>query len=128
FAVLGRLGLSFDALVLHPQLNEVANFAGAFPDTKIVLNHVGRLVGIGAYAGKLREQFPRWAASIKALAAHENVYVKVGGLGQAINGLGFEKQAEPTSSEMVGNAMRAYVEPGIEAFVGGRCMFASNLP
>jgi predicted TIM-barrel fold metal-dependent hydrolase len=87
FAVLGRFGLSFDALVLHPQLDEVADLAGAFPDTKIVLNHVGRLVGIGAYAGRLREQFPRWAASIKALAAHENVYVKVGGLGQAINGL-----------------------------------------
>src|SRR5262249_15389842 len=29
FAVLGRLGLSFDALVLHPQLNDVANLAGA---------------------------------------------------------------------------------------------------
>jgi L-fuconolactonase len=86
FAVLGRLGYSFDALVLHPQLNEVANLAGAFPDTKIVLNHVGRLVGIGAYAGKLKEEFPRWATSIKALGAHENVYVKVGGLGQAING------------------------------------------
>jgi hypothetical protein len=32
---------SFDALVFHPQLDEVANLAGAFPDTKIVLNHVG---------------------------------------------------------------------------------------
>src|SRR5207244_8928178 len=58
FAVLGRLGLSFDALVLHPQLNDVASLAGAFPDTKIVRNHAGRLVGSGAYAGKLSEQFP----------------------------------------------------------------------
>src|SRR5258708_30081679 len=33
FAVLDRLGLSFDALVLHPQLNDVPNLAGAFPDT-----------------------------------------------------------------------------------------------
>src|SRR5439155_16963049 len=74
FAVLGRLGLSFDASILHPQLNEVANLAGAFPDTKIVLNHVGRLVGVGAYAGKLNEQFPRWDASIKTVAAHENVH------------------------------------------------------
>src|SRR5262249_48615122 len=74
FAVLGRLGFSFDALVLHPQLNEVANLAGAFPDTKIVLNHVGRLVGIGAYAGRISEQFPLWAASIKALAAHAHIY------------------------------------------------------
>src|SRR5271170_3986445 len=73
FAVLGRFGLSFDALVLHPQLNDVANLAGAFPDTKIVFNHVGRLVGTGSYAGKLKEEFPRWAASIKALGARENV-------------------------------------------------------
>ena len=128
FAVLGRLGLSFDALVLHPQLDDVANLAGAFPDTKIVLNHVGRLVGIGAYAGRLSEQFPRWAASIKALAAHENLYVKVGGLGQAVNGLGFEKLAEPPSSEMVANAMRPYVETCIEAFGTRRCMFESNFP
>jgi L-fuconolactonase len=128
FAVLNRLGLSFDALVLHPQLDEVANLAGAFPDTKIVLNHVGRLVGIGAYAGKLKEELPRWAASMKALGKHENVYVKVGGLGQAINGLGFEKQAEPPSSETVANAMRPYVETCIEAFGTRRCMFESNFP
>jgi predicted TIM-barrel fold metal-dependent hydrolase len=128
FAVLGRFGLSFDALVLHPQLNEVADLAFAFPDTKIVLNHVGRLVGIGTYAGRLKEQFPLWAASIKALAAHENVYVKVGGLGQAVNGLGFEKLPEPPSSEMVANAMRPYVETCIEAFGTRRSMFESNFP
>jgi predicted TIM-barrel fold metal-dependent hydrolase len=128
FAVLGRLGLSFDAIVLHPQLGDVANIAGAFPDTKIVLNHVGRLVGIRSYAGKLKEQFPLWAASIKAVAAHENVYVKVGGLGQAVNGLGFEKMAEPPSSETVADAMRPYVETCIEAFGTRRCMFESNFP
>jgi predicted TIM-barrel fold metal-dependent hydrolase len=32
-------------LVLHPQLDDVANLARAFPDTRIVLNHVGRPVG-----------------------------------------------------------------------------------
>jgi L-fuconolactonase len=128
FAVLGRLGLSFDALVLHPQLGDVADLAAAFPNTNIVLNHVGRLVGVGAYAGRLREQFPLWAASMKALGAHQNVYVKVGGLGQAVNGLGFEKQPEPPSSEMVANAMRPYVETCIEAFGPRRCMFESNFP
>jgi predicted TIM-barrel fold metal-dependent hydrolase len=128
FAVLGRLGLSFDAIVLHPQLGDVASIAGAFPDQKIVLNHVGRLVGIRSYAGRLKEQFPLWAASIKALAAHENGYVKVGGLGQSVNGLGFEKMAEPPSSETVANAMRPYVETCIEAFGARRCMFESNFP
>ena len=36
---------------------------------------------MGAYRGKRNEVFSRWAASIKALAAHQNVYIKVGGLG-----------------------------------------------
>jgi predicted TIM-barrel fold metal-dependent hydrolase len=78
FAVLSRLGLSFDAWLYHPQIDDVANLAGAFPDTKIVLNHVGGPLGAGVYSGKRDEVFPCWAASIKALAAHQNVYVKVG--------------------------------------------------
>src|SRR5262249_23950235 len=41
FAVLGRLGLSFDAWLYHPQIDEVRDLARAFADTKIVLNHVG---------------------------------------------------------------------------------------
>ena len=41
FAVLGRLGLSFDAWLYHPQIDDVRDLARAFPDTKIVLNHVG---------------------------------------------------------------------------------------
>jgi L-fuconolactonase len=122
FAVLSRLGLSFDALVLHPQLDDVANLARAFPDTEIVLNHIGRPVG------KLNDVFPRWAASIKALAPHENLYIKVGGFGQRNYGLGFHKQAEPASSEMVANAMRPYVETCIEAFGTRRSMFESNFP
>ena len=128
FAVLGRLGLSFDALVLHPQLDEVANLAGAFPDTKIVLNHVGRLVGIGAYAGKLTEQFPRWAASIKALAAHENVHVKLGGLGMKMPGFTFFENDMPPSSQDLATAWRPYIETCIEAFGPQRAMFESNFP
>ena len=73
FAVLGRLGLSFDAWLYHPQIDEVAGLARAFPETTIVLNHVGGPIGIGAYAGKHEEVLPGWAASIKALAACPNV-------------------------------------------------------
>src|SRR5262245_2569811 len=69
FAVLGRLGLSFDAWLYHPQINEVGDLARAFPQAKIVLDHVGGPIGIGAYAGKHKEIFPGWATSIKALAA-----------------------------------------------------------
>jgi predicted TIM-barrel fold metal-dependent hydrolase len=57
FAVLGRLGLSFDAWLYHPQINELTELARAFPRTKIVLNHVGGPIGIGSYGGKREEVF-----------------------------------------------------------------------
>jgi L-fuconolactonase len=128
FAVLSRLGLSFDVSVYHPQIDEVANLAGAFPDVRIVLNHVGRPLGIGPYRGKRNEVFSRWAASIKALAVHQNVYIKVGGLGLNENGLGFNEQTEPPSSEMLATTFRPYVETCIEAFGTSRSMFESNFP
>ena len=128
FSVLNRLGLSFDAWLYHPQIDDIADLAGAFPDTKIVLNHVGGPIGAGAYSGKRNEVFPRWAASIKALATHRNVYIKVGGLGQSINGLGLEKQTDPPSSEMLAAAFRPYFETCIEAFGTSRSMFESNFP
>ena len=66
FAVLARLGLSFDAWLYHPQIDELTSLADAFPDTKIVLNHCGGPVGINAY--KRDEVFPGWKKSIEALA------------------------------------------------------------
>jgi len=128
FAALPRLGLSYDVSLYHPQINEVADLAGAFPDAKIVINHVGGVLGIGAYRGKRNEVFSRWVASIKALAARPNVYVKLGGLGQGYTGLGFNEEAEPPSSETIATRFRPYVETCIEAFGASRSMFESNFP
>ncbi|HEV2200263.1 MAG TPA: amidohydrolase family protein [Bryobacteraceae bacterium] len=128
FAALGRLGLSYDVSLYHPQIPEVADLAGAFPAAKIVLNHVGGVLGIGAYRGKRSEVFSHWAASIKALAARPNVYVKLGGLGQGYTGLGFNEDAEPPSSEMIAARFRPYMETCIEAFGTSRSMFESNFP
>ena len=60
FNCLRNLGLSFDALVYHTQLAELADLAGAFPDATIVLNHIGRPLGVGPYAGKRDEVFADW--------------------------------------------------------------------
>jgi predicted TIM-barrel fold metal-dependent hydrolase len=128
FALLGRQGLSFDSWIYHPQIDELANLAGAFPDTKIVLNHVGGPLGIGPYRGKRDAVFARWAASIKGLAKHPNVYVKVGGLGQIVNGNGFNERSEPPSSQQLAAFIKPYVETCIEAFGASRSMFESNFP
>jgi predicted TIM-barrel fold metal-dependent hydrolase len=127
-AVLGRLGLSFDAWLYHPQIGELTELAQAVPQTKIVLNHVGGPIGTGAYAGKHAQVFPGWAASIKALAACPNVYVKLGGLGMRLGGFGFHLAAEPPSSEMLAAKWRPYIETCITAFGASRAMFESNFP
>ena len=128
FAVLGRLGLSFDAWLYHPQIGELADLARAFPATKIVLNHVGGPIGIGAYAEKRKEVFAAWAAAIEALAACPNVCVKLGGLGMRMGGFGFHEQPEPPSSAALAAAWQPFVETCIAAFGASRCMFESNFP
>ena len=128
FACLGRLGLSFDAWLYHPQIRELTDLARAFPEAKVVLNHVGGPIGIGAYAGAHKDVFPGWAASIKTLSTCPNVHVKLGGLGMRMGGFGFHEKTEPPSSETLAATWRPYVETCIEAFQPSRCMFESNFP
>ena len=125
---LGRMGLTFDAWLYHPQIDDLTAAAKACPDTKIVLDHCGGPLGIGAYAGRRSEIFPSWVASIKALAECPNVHVKLGGLGMRINGFGFEDSDVPPSSATLAAAWKPYIETCIEAFGTNRCMFESNFP
>ncbi|MFT4792394.1 MAG: putative TIM-barrel fold metal-dependent hydrolase [Paracoccaceae bacterium] len=128
FAHMGRLGLSFDAWMLEPQIPDVTDLARAFPDTSIILDHVGTPLNIGAYEGRLEERFPIWQAAIRDLAACENVTVKLGGLAMPFCNLpGF--LSEPRlGSEALAAAWRPYVDTCIEAFGVDRCMFESNFP
>ena len=126
FAVLARLGHSFDAWLYHPQIDELTSLADAFPDARIVLNHCGGPVAINAY--KRDEVFPGWKKSIAALAQRPNVYVKLGGLGMRMSGYGFEKLPDPPSSQALADAWRPYIETCIEAFGPSRAMFESNFP
>jgi predicted TIM-barrel fold metal-dependent hydrolase len=122
------LDLSYDAWLYHPQIDELTELARALPDTRIVLNHVGGPLGLGAYAGHQAEVFEGWSKSIRKLAGCANVHVKLGGLGMRINGLGFEQQPKPPSSEALAAGFRPYFETCIEAFGADRCMFESNFP
>src|ERR1700693_2809271 len=56
FARLAPLNLTFEAWLYHPQLMELAELARAFPQTTIILNHVGGPLGIGPYADKKEEK------------------------------------------------------------------------
>lgn len=128
FAELARRNLVFDAWVFHPQIPEVSDLADAFSDTTIVLDHLGGVVHIGAYAGQDDTVFAAWSNAIRDLARRQNVRIKLGGLGMRINGFGFDRGAEPPSSDELATAWRPYIETAIEAFGVDRCMFESNFP
>lgn len=128
FSRLEDRGLTFDALVYHTQLDELADLAAAFPDMKIVANHCGYPLGVGPYRGKRDAVLQEWRAGMARLAAQPNVYVKLGGLGMAVMGFDFHKQPQPPSSGELVAAWGPYFESCIEAFGVERCMFESNFP
>jgi L-fuconolactonase len=128
FAQLTKLGLSFESWQYHPQLPDAIDLARAFPDTTIILNHVGGVLGVGPYAGHRQEVLAAWRRDIGELAKCPNVNVKLGGIGMTSFGFDFHERDVPPSSEQLAAAWRQYVEPCIEAFGVDRCMFESNFP
>jgi predicted TIM-barrel fold metal-dependent hydrolase len=127
-AELAPLSLSFESWQYHPQLPDAIDLARAFPDTTIILNHVGGVLGVGPYRGRRQEILAGWKKDIGELAKCPNVNVKLGGIGMTSFGFDFHERDEPPSSEELAAAWRQYVEPCIEAFGVDRCMFESNFP
>lgn len=132
FAQLAPLGLSFEAWQYHPQLPDVTALARAFPDTAIILNHVGGPLGVGPYAsqaaGKTDETFAQWRRDIAELATCPNVTVKLGGLGMRIGPIQHFTLPDPPTSAQVADAWRPWIETCIESFGPSRGMFESNFP
>jgi len=128
FAFLRPYGLSFEAWLYHPQLPELADLARAFPETVIILNHLGGPLGIGAYQGRRDEVFARWKTDFAAVAACPNVVLKVGGIQMVLNGYGWHERAQPPTSDELLTANRDWYLYAIEQFGPARCMFESNFP
>jgi predicted TIM-barrel fold metal-dependent hydrolase len=127
FKCLHRFGLSFDAWLFEPQLPELIDLARAFPETQIILNHVGAPVGVGRYAGQREQRFPLWRERINALSRCANVTVKLGGLGIPFGGFSYGS-TPPATSLQLAEEWKPYIETCIEAFGANRCMFESNFP
>jgi len=128
FAQLAPLGLSFESWQYHPQLQDAIDLARAFPETTIILNHVGGVLGVGPYSGHRQEIQAGWRKDINEMAKCPNVYCKLGGIGMVSFGFDFHERDLPPSSEDLAAAWRQYIEPSIESFGANRCMFESNFP
>ena len=128
FACLQPFGASFETWLYHPQLSGLTDLARAFPETSIVANHVGGLLGVGRYAEDRQSVVDGWRDSISELARCPNVVVKLGGLGMTLFGFGWESLSRPPSSEAVAEAIAPFIDHCIDCFGIERAMFESNFP
>ena len=109
FSLLERYGLSFDLQIYPGQLAAALDLARTFPDTQIVLGHLGMPVG------RSLDEFMDWEGAMRDFARAENVAVKLSGFALGQGGWTLE-------------TMRPLVLKVVEIFGVDRCMFGSNFP
>lgn len=105
----GDEGLVFDACVREHQLGALATLAGAAPDTTVVLDHLGKPDTTDTASAAHGD----WRTGIDALAARENVVVKLSGV---------------VSSGGSFALVRPWVEACLEAFGPDRAVLGSDWP
>ena len=128
YAQLVNYGLSFDSWLLEPQLPELIALARAFPDTPVILDHVGTPLGLAGYQGRREQRFPIWRDNMRKLAELPHVSVKLGGLAMPFCNFPSFLQVPPASSSQLAAEWKSYIETCIELFGTQRCMFESNFP
>lgn len=128
FAELAPRDLTFEGWCYHPQISELTDLARAFPDTTIILNHLGGPLGVGPYAGTQDNYFAQWQSDITELATCPNVVAKIGGINMDTNGFNWHLKPKPPTSEELCEATRKWYEHTLEHFGVDRCMFESNFP
>lgn len=121
-------GLSYDAMLYHRQIPELTALAYAMPNLRIVLDHIGCIIGVGPYAGRESEAYRMWIADMTELARCPNVVVKLGGLGMIVCGARWHEQPLPPTSVDLADSWRPYIEACLDLFGAERCMFESNFP
>lgn len=109
FGLLKKYNLGFDLMCFSNMMHRMADLAHKHPDTMIYLEHTGMPHEFDE-AGR-----ERWRSGMKALAANDNVVVKLSGLGNTI-----ENWTEAS--------IRPYVLETIDIFGIDRVMFATNFP
>ncbi|MYE58828.1 MAG: amidohydrolase family protein [Alphaproteobacteria bacterium] len=127
FAQLQARGLSFDAVLFHPQLPELADLARRFPDTPIILNHLGFRLGVGRHALDPAGATEQWRRGLAAVAECPNVLMKGGGFGIRLWGFDIAEGERP-SSDVLAELWRPFFETGLELFGIERVILESNYP
>jgi len=127
-ARLTALGLSLDAWLYHPQLDDLVDLARACPDANIIMTHTGGMLGYGVYNGQRDDCFAKLRTSLAALAQCPNVTMKLGGMMMRLACIDYHNLPSPPPSAELAEQWRPNIETCIELFGVERCMFESNFP
>jgi predicted TIM-barrel fold metal-dependent hydrolase len=109
FGLLERFGLSFDLQFFQSQGDAVVALARAHPGVQFILTHCGMPRETG------EDYLALWHRNLRALAACENVAVKISGFGL------FQPQWDAATVADIGGRT-------LDLFTPARCMLASNFP
>ena len=111
------------ACVMHgkSELARLAPLLTRFPALRVVIDHLNNPVPAEGTGQPI-------FTDLLALARFPNVFVKLGGLGQLVNGFGWFERPTPPGSAELAEVMAPYYNYCIEKFGVNRCMFESNFP
>jgi len=111
---LARRGLTFDACVRHPQLAGLADLLEQAPETRVVLDHLGKPpidTGLDSAAGRA------WQAALRRIADLPHAHVKLSGLA-----------AETRDAAAYERHTDAFLAAAVAAFGADRSMIGSDWP
>ncbi|MFB7608648.1 amidohydrolase family protein [Streptomyces gardneri] len=108
-ALLGDMGLPFDACVREHQLRELDHLAAACPQTVIVLDHLGK--------PRPGEDDSSWRRDLRRLARRPNVVCKLSGLA-----------TEAPPGQATPGLLRPYLHTALDLFGPDRCLYGSDWP
>ncbi|WP_435747769.1 amidohydrolase family protein [Microbacterium sp. PMB16] len=107
-------GWSFDACIRAAQIPEIARLAGAIPELRIVLDHLGK-PEVGT-AAEPRTPSAEWVRDLDELARHPNTFCKLSGLPAEAGGDWSRAQLEP------------FLDVAADAFGDERLMWGTDWP
>lgn len=125
---LPRLDLALDVTAYHTQLAEVIDLARDCAETSIVLDHIATPIGVAEFSAQREEVFAQWQRGMAQLAELPNVTVKLGGMGMAVMGFGFEHEPAPARADRLAAAWAPHLDFCLEHFGTQRLFLESNFP
>lgn len=109
-AALEQYKFTYDILIFPHQLGAALELVKCFPNQKFVIDHIAKpYIKDGFYDG--------WAAAMKAIGEHPNVYCK-------LSGMTTESDYKTWTAEQI----KPYMQLVLEAFSANRILFGSDWP